>query len=105
MKNHKNHNFGVLPLEIYGTKVLLPGGTTTLIGADQFAKLKALAEKRTGWTSKQLEHRVKRRHEIRPAKAAASTVADEDIQKALLEHRIPTGHSCDSGLVGCLDGD
>jgi ABC-type dipeptide/oligopeptide/nickel transport system ATPase component len=31
-----------------------------LICTDQFAKLKARAEKRTGWTSEQLEHRVKR---------------------------------------------
>jgi len=33
MKNHKNQNFGVLLLEIYGTKVLLPGVTMTLIGS------------------------------------------------------------------------
>jgi hypothetical protein len=31
-----------------------------LICTDQFAKLKACVEKRTGWTSEQLEHRVKR---------------------------------------------
>ena len=31
-----------------------------LICTDQFAKLKARVEKRTGWTSEQLEHRVKR---------------------------------------------
>lgn len=30
-----------------------------LICTDQFAKLKARVEKRTGWTSEQLEHRVK----------------------------------------------
>jgi len=31
-----------------------------LVCTDQFAKLKARVEKRTGWTSEQLEHRVKR---------------------------------------------
>jgi hypothetical protein len=31
-----------------------------LICTDQFAKLKARVEKQTGWTSEQLEHRVKR---------------------------------------------
>ena len=31
-----------------------------LICTDQFAKMKARVEKRTGWTSEQLEHRVKR---------------------------------------------
>ena len=31
-----------------------------LICTDQFAKLKARVEKRTGWTSQQFEHRVKR---------------------------------------------
>ena len=83
MKNHKNQNFGVLLLEIYGTKVLLLGVTMTLIGAHQFAKLKARAEKRTGWTSKQLEHRVKRGHEIRPAKATARLSPTQTFKRLL----------------------
>jgi AAA domain-containing protein len=45
-----------------------------LICTDQFAKLKARVEKRTGWTSEQLEHRVKR------YKKLPSTPAREDLE-------------------------
>ena len=37
-----------------------------LICTDQFAKLKARVEKQTGWTSEQLEHRVKRYKKLTP---------------------------------------
>lgn len=37
-----------------------------LICTDQFTKLKARVEKRTGWTSEQLEHRVKRYKKLSP---------------------------------------
>src|SRR5260370_5785777 len=48
-----------------------------LICTDQFAKLKARVEKRTGWTSEQLEHRVKRYKKLSstPTKADLETVA------------------------------
>ncbi len=45
-----------------------------LICTDQFAKLKARVEKRTGWTSEQLEHRVKR------YKKLSSTPTKADLQ-------------------------
>jgi AAA domain len=45
-----------------------------LICTDQFAKLKARVEKRTGWTSEQLEHRVKR------YKKLPSTPTKEDLE-------------------------
>ncbi len=45
-----------------------------LICTDQFAKLKARVEKRTGWTSEQLEHRVKRYRKL------SSTPAIEDLE-------------------------
>jgi hypothetical protein len=38
-----------------------------LICTDQFAKLKARVEKRTGWTAEQLEHRVKRYNRLADA--------------------------------------
>ncbi len=48
-----------------------------LICTDQFAKLKARVEKQTGWTSEQLEHRVKRykRLSSRPTKEDLEAVA------------------------------
>jgi hypothetical protein len=48
-----------------------------LICTDQFAKLKARVEKRTGWTSEQLEHRVKRYKKLpaAPTKRDLETVA------------------------------
>jgi hypothetical protein len=48
-----------------------------LICTDQFAKLKARVEKRTGWTSEQLEHRLKRYKELpdTPTKADLEAVA------------------------------
>src|SRR6266571_1213312 len=48
-----------------------------LICTDQFAKLKARVEKQTGWTSEQLEHRVKRykRLSSRPTKEDLKAVA------------------------------
>ena len=45
-----------------------------LICTDQFAKLKARVEKQTGWTSEQLEHRVKR------YKKLSSTPTKEDLE-------------------------
>ena len=45
-----------------------------LICTDQFAKLKARVEKQTGWTSEQLEHRVKR------YKKLSSTPTREDLE-------------------------
>jgi hypothetical protein len=45
-----------------------------LICTDQFAKLKARVEKQTGWTSEQLEHRVKR------YKKLPSTTTKEDLE-------------------------
>ena len=45
-----------------------------LICTDQFAKLKARVEKRTGWTSEQLGHRVKR------YKKLSSTPTKEDLK-------------------------
>ena len=45
-----------------------------LICTDQFAKLKARVEKRTGWTSEQLEHRVKR------YKKLSSTATKADLE-------------------------
>jgi hypothetical protein len=45
-----------------------------LICTDQFAKLKARVEKQTGWTSEQLEHRVKR------YKRLPSTPTKEDLE-------------------------
>ena len=42
------------------TALVNQGVPVALICTDQFAKLKARVEKRTGWTSEQLEHRVKR---------------------------------------------
>jgi hypothetical protein len=45
-----------------------------LICTDQFAKLKARVEKRTGWTSEQLEHRVKR------YKKLSNTPTKEDLE-------------------------
>jgi hypothetical protein len=45
-----------------------------LICTNQFAKLKARVEKRTGWTSEQLEHRVKR------YKKLSSTPTKEDLE-------------------------
>lgn len=45
-----------------------------LICTDQFAKLKSRVEKRTGWTSEQLEHRVKR------YKKLPSTPTKEDLE-------------------------
>jgi hypothetical protein len=45
-----------------------------MICTDQFAKLKARVEKRTGWTSEQLEHRVKR------YKKLSSTPTKEDLE-------------------------
>jgi hypothetical protein len=44
-----------------------------LICTDQFAKLKARVEKQTGWTSEQLEHRVKRYRKL------SSTPTKEDL--------------------------
>jgi len=48
-----------------------------LICTDQFAKLKAGVEKQTGWTSEQLEHRVKRYKKLSstPTKADLEAVA------------------------------
>src|SRR5229473_1487416 len=48
-----------------------------LICTDQFAKLKARVEKQTGWTSEQLEHRVKRYKKLSstPTKADLEAVA------------------------------
>ena len=48
-----------------------------LICTDQFAKLKARVEKRTGWTSEQLEHRVKRYKKLpsTPSKGDLEAVA------------------------------
>ena len=46
-----------------------------LICTDQFAKLKARVEKRTGWTSEQFEHRVKRYRKL------PSTPTKEDLQR------------------------
>jgi energy-coupling factor transporter ATP-binding protein EcfA2 len=48
-----------------------------LICTDQFAKLKARIEKRTGWTSEQLEHRVKRYKKLSgtPTKGDLESVA------------------------------
>ena len=48
-----------------------------LICTDQFAKLKARVEKRTGWTSEQLEHRVKRYKKLpaAPTKQDLNSVA------------------------------
>ena len=48
-----------------------------LICTDQFAKLKLRAEKRTGWTSEQFEHRVKRYTKLPaiPSKADLKAVA------------------------------
>lgn len=48
-----------------------------LICTDQFAKLKARVEKRTGWTSEQLEHRVKRYKKLpgRPTKEDLKAIA------------------------------
>src|SRR6266853_685547 len=45
-----------------------------LICTDQFAKLKARVEKQTGWTSEQLEHRIKR------YKRLPSTPTKEDLE-------------------------
>ena len=45
-----------------------------LICTDQFAKLRARVEKQTGWTSEQLEHRVKR------YKKLSQTPAKEDLE-------------------------
>jgi hypothetical protein len=45
-----------------------------LICTDQFAKLKTRVEKQTGWTSEQLEHRVKR------YKALSNTPTKEDLE-------------------------
>jgi hypothetical protein len=45
-----------------------------LICTDQFAKLKTRVEKQTGWTSEQLEHRVKR------YKALSKTPTKEDLE-------------------------
>src|SRR5260370_22630511 len=45
-----------------------------LICTDQFAKLKTRVEKQTGWTSEQLEHRVKR------YKRLPSTPIKEDLE-------------------------
>src|SRR6266699_4144017 len=45
-----------------------------LICTDQFAKLKTRVEKRTGWTSEQLEHRIKR------YKRLPSTPTKEDLE-------------------------
>ena len=55
-----------------------------LICTDQFAKLKLRAEKRTGWTSEQFEHRVKRYTKLPtvPTKADLKAVA-----KSLLRMR------------------
>jgi hypothetical protein len=60
-----------------------------LICTDQFAKLKARVEKRTGWTSEQLEHRVKR------YKKLSNTPAKEDLEAIaakLLATRWNTAH-------------
>src|SRR4029077_17394979 len=48
-----------------------------LICTDQFAKLKKRVEERTGWTSEQLEHRVKRYKKLRatPTKQDLDMVA------------------------------
>jgi hypothetical protein len=48
-----------------------------LICTDQFAKLKARVEKQSGWTSEQLEHRVKRykKLQVTPAKEDLVAVA------------------------------
>jgi hypothetical protein len=51
-----------------------------LICTDQFAKLKARVEERTGWTSEQLEHRVKRYKKL----TAAPTKKDLDAVAAKL---------------------
>jgi hypothetical protein len=45
-----------------------------LICTDQFAKLKARVEKQTGWTSEQLEHRVKRYRKL------SNTPTKEDLE-------------------------
>jgi hypothetical protein len=45
-----------------------------LICTDQFAKLKIRVEKQTGWTSEQLEHRVKRYRKL------SSTPTKEDLE-------------------------
>jgi len=53
-----------------------------LICTDQFAKLKARVEKRTGWTSEQLEHRVKRYKKLpaAPTKRDLEAVATNLLQ-------------------------
>ncbi len=50
-----------------------------LICTDQFAKLKARVEKQTGWTSEQLEHRVKRykRLSSRPTSGRCEITCDQ----------------------------
>jgi hypothetical protein len=50
------------------------GVPVALVCTDQFAKLKARLEKQTGWTSEQLEHRVKR------YKKLSSTPTREDLE-------------------------
>jgi len=52
-------------------------GTVALICTDQFAKLKKRVEERTGWTSEQLEHRIKRYKKLKatPTKQDLEAVA------------------------------
>jgi hypothetical protein len=55
-----------------------------LVCTDQFAKLKARVEKRTGWTSEQLEHRVKRykKLSLEPTKQDLEAVATGLLERA-----------------------
>src|SRR5262249_33159688 len=55
------------------------GVATALICTDQFAKLKAQVERQTGWTSEQLEHRIKRykKLSIAPTKEDLESVASK----------------------------
>jgi energy-coupling factor transporter ATP-binding protein EcfA2 len=56
------------------TALVNPNVPVALICTDQFAKLKARVEKQTGWTSEQLEHRVRR------YKRLPSTPTKEDLE-------------------------
>jgi hypothetical protein len=62
------------PVDWVNTALVNHDVPVALICTDQFAKLKARTEKRTGWTSEQLEHRVKR------YKKLSSTPTKEDLK-------------------------
>ncbi len=57
---HQRSNSNPELVDWVNTALVNQGVPVALICTDQFVKLKSRIEKRTGWTSEQLEHRVKR---------------------------------------------